>query len=132
MLALYSLLPTLLSAHGDRGGMSGRITDNTGAILASTPITLRNEDTGVVQTTVTNSAGVYSFGNLNPGSYSLTIKRTGFRNVERNHTVVDVNQVNQQHVSLEGGTASATVEVTTGVEQLHTSAAAVGLDVEHR
>ena len=32
--------------------------------------------------------GRLSFGNLNPGSYTLTIKRTGFRNVERNHTVV--------------------------------------------
>jgi hypothetical protein len=132
MVVLYALLPTFLSAQADRGGISGRITDNTGAILASTPITLRNEDTGVVQTTVTNSAGVYSFGNLNPGSYSLTIKRTGFRNVERNHTVVDVNQVNQQDVSLEVGTASDTVEVTTGVEQLQTSSASVGLVVEQR
>jgi hypothetical protein len=132
MIALYALLPPFLSAQADRGGISGRITDNTGAVLPSTPITLRNEDTGVAQTTITNSAGVYSFSDLNSGSYTLTIRRNGFRNVEHTHTVVDVNQVNQQDVSLEVGTASDTVEVTTGVEQLQTSSASVGMVVEQR
>src|SRR5260370_26581205 len=65
MLALYALLPTLLSAQADRGGITGPITYNTAALLASTPIPLRNEVTGVVQPTVTDSAGVYAFAHLN-------------------------------------------------------------------
>jgi hypothetical protein len=78
MVALYALLPPFLSAQADRGGISGRIIDNTGAVLASTPVSLRNEDTGVVQATVANSAGVYSFADLNPGSYTITIRPLAF------------------------------------------------------
>src|SRR5882757_1054199 len=132
LLALIIVFPGFLVAQADRGGITGRITDNTDAVIPDVPITLRNESTGVTETAVTNSAGVYTFQNLNPGSYTLTIKRSGFRNVERTHTVVDVNQVNQQDVSLEVGTASDTVEVTTGVEQLQTSSASVGMVVEQR
>ena len=132
LIVLTVFFPVLLLAQADRGGITGRITDNTGAVVPDTPITLRNEDTGVVETAVTNSAGVYTFQNLNPGPYTLTVKRSGFRNVERAHTVVDVNQVNQQDISLEIGTASDTVEVTTGVQQLQTTTASVGLVVEKR
>jgi hypothetical protein len=132
LLALPAIFPVFLIAQGDRGGITGRITDNTGAVVSETPITLRNEDTGVTEAAVTNSAGVYAFQNLNPGSYTLTVKRSGFRNVERTHTVVDVNQVNQQDVSLQVGTASDTVEVTTGIQQLQTTSASVGLVVEQR
>jgi hypothetical protein len=132
LLALTAISPGFLLAQADRGGITGRITDNTGAIVPETAITLRNEDTGVMESAVTNSVGVYTFQNLNPGSYTLTVKRSGFRNVERTHTVVDVNQVNQQDISLQIGTASDTVEVTTGVQQLQTTSASVGLVVEQR
>jgi hypothetical protein len=132
LLALISIFPAGLMAQADRGGVTGRITDNTGAVVPDTTITLRNEDTRVAQAAVTNSAGVYSFQNLNPGSYTLEIKRTGFKTVERTHMVVDVNQVNEQDVSLEVGTNSETVEVTTGVQQLQTTSASVGLVVEQR
>jgi hypothetical protein len=132
LIVVTAIFPVFLLAQADRGGITGRITDNTGAVVPETTVTLRNEDTGVIENAVTNSAGVYTFQNLNPGSYTLTVKSSGFRNVERTHTVVDVNQVNQQDISLVIGTASDTVEVTTGVQQLQTTSASVGLVVEER
>jgi hypothetical protein len=132
LIALTAVFPAFLMAQADRGGVTGRITDNSGAVIPDTTVTLRNEETGVAQAAVTNSAGIYTFQNLNPGSYTLTIKRSGFRNVERTHMAIDVNQVNQQDVSLEVGTASDTVEVTTGIQQLQTTSASVGLVVEQR
>src|SRR5580765_2223737 len=119
-------------AQADRGGINGRITDNTGAIVPLATVTLRNEETGVVQNTVSNTDGIYLFQNLNPGSYTVTITQAGFKKVERTHTVVDVNQVNQQDIALEIGAASEVVEVTTGVQQLQTTSATQGLIVEQR
>jgi hypothetical protein len=132
LLTLLVLFPVFLAAQADRGSISGRITDNTGAIVSGSTVTLRNEDTGVLQSAVTNSEGVYTFPNLNPGSYTIAIERSGFKKVERSHTVVDVNQVNQQDVTLDVGTSSEVIEVTTGVQQLQTSSASVGLIVEQR
>jgi hypothetical protein len=131
-LAACLLSPNILSAQADRGGVSGRITDSTGATVSDATVTLRNENTGVISNAISNSDGIYTFQNLNPGPYTLTITSQGFKKVERVHTVVDVNQVNQQNVSLEVGTTSDVVEVTTGVQQLQTSSASVGLVVEER
>jgi hypothetical protein len=132
VLFLAHLAAGALLAQADRGGVTGRITDSTGAILPQTSVTLRNEDTDVIQTSVTNDQGIYNFQQLNPGLYSITVERRGFKRVDRVHTVVDVNQVNQQNIALELGTTSEVVEVTTGVQQLQTTSASVGLVVEER
>jgi hypothetical protein len=116
----------------ERGTVAGQITDNSGAILPDTTVTLKNEATGVVQTAKTNSDGNYVFQDVNPGSYTVTAERDGFEKTEHTHTVVDVNQTNQQNFSLDVGVTSETVEVSTGVQQLQTSTATLGLVVEER
>jgi hypothetical protein len=132
LFALSAVFPLFLVAQADRGGISGRITENTGAVIPQTPVVLRNEGTGVAQSSVTNSDGVYVFQSLNPGSYTITVERPGFKKLERTHVVVDVNQVNQQDIPLEIGTSNEIVEVNTGVQQLQTTSASVGLIVEQR
>ena len=116
----------------ERGSIAGRVTDNTGAILPDTVVQLKNEETGRLQTAKTNSDGNYTFPDLNPGSYTVTVDREGFKKTERVHTVVDVNQTNQQNISLPIGSASETVEVETGVQQLQTSTATLGTIVPER
>jgi hypothetical protein len=85
------LLLAPVYAQSDRGSISGKVTDNTGAVLPATPVTLKNEATGVSQAATTNSAGDYVFELLNPGSYTLTVGAKGFKTTERTHIVVDVN-----------------------------------------
>lgn len=133
---LLALLVTVASGYAlgqtERGSIAGQVTDNTGAILPDTVVQLKNEATGVVQTTKTNSDGNYTFGDLNPGSYTVTVDREGFKKAERVHTVVDVNQTNQQNISLPIGSTSEVVEVETGIQQLQTSTATLGTIVEEK
>ncbi|HXS14086.1 MAG TPA: carboxypeptidase-like regulatory domain-containing protein [Acidobacteriaceae bacterium] len=119
-------------AQTERGGIAGQVTDDTGAILPDAAVVLKNEATGAVQTAKTNSDGNYVFQDLNPGSYTITVNREGFKKAEHVHTVVDVNQTNQQNISLAVGATSETVEVTTGIQQLQTNTATLGLVVEER
>jgi hypothetical protein len=119
-------------AQTERGSIAGQVTDNTGAILPGTTVTLKNEATGVVQTAKTNSAGNYTFQDLNPGSYTIVVDRQGFKKTERVHTVVDVNQTNEQNVTLPVGSTGETVEVDAGVQQLQTSTATLGTIVEEK
>ncbi|HEX5283517.1 MAG TPA: carboxypeptidase-like regulatory domain-containing protein [Bryocella sp.] len=120
------------AAQTERGSIAGQVTDNTGAILPDTVVQLRNEATGQVQTAKTNSDGNYAFPDLNPGSYTVTVNREGFKKTERVHTVVDVNQTNKEDISLPIGSTSETVEVETGVQQLQTSSATLGTIVPER
>ncbi len=119
-------------AQTERGAISGQITDNTGATLPGTMVTLTNEETGVKQTATANGDGNYQFQNLNPGRYTVSVTREGFKKSERVHTVVDVNQTNEQNVKLDVGANTEVVEVTTGVQQLQTESASTGLIVEEQ
>jgi Carboxypeptidase regulatory-like domain len=127
----FFLLP-FAHAQGDRGGVSGKVADNSGAIIPNAVVTLRNEATGVSQTANANGAGTYVFQLLNPGSYALTVANQGFKTAERTHIIVDVNQVNEQNFELNVGSTNETVEVTTGAQQIQTESGSLGLIVEQK
>ncbi|KAI2514176.1 protein of unknown function DUF11 [Fragilaria crotonensis] len=55
----------------DNGVISGSVTDDNGAPIPGTPITLKDSDGNVVLTTVTDSNGKYVFEDLEPGDYSI-------------------------------------------------------------
>ena len=132
LLAFAFFLLPFAHAQGDRGGVSGKVADNSGAIIPNAVVTLRNEATGVAQTATSNGAGSFVFQLLNPGSYALTVTSQGFKTAERTHLVVDVNQVNEQNFELNIGSTSETVEVTTGAQQLQTESGSLGLIVEQK
>ncbi len=68
-----------------RAQISGRVVDETGAVLPGVTVTVRNEDTGVSRTLVTNEAGLYIAANLLPGPYEVRTELAGFRtDVRRN------------------------------------------------
>jgi len=127
----FCVLPNA-NAQGDRGSVAGKVTENTGAIVPDAVVVLKNDATGVAQTTHSNGSGEYLFQLLNPSTYSLTVSSPGFKTTERTHIVVDVNQVNAQDVQLTIGTTNESIEVTTGVQQLQTESGSLGLIVEQK
>jgi hypothetical protein len=119
-------------AQNDRGSVTGKLTDSTGAIVPDASISLRNVATGVVQESKTNSAGDYNFQSLIPGIYTLTASAPGFKKTERTNLNVDVNAANEQNVTLEVGNATETIEVREDIQQLATTSGSMGLVVEQR
>ena len=66
-------------SQGERATISGTVTDSTQAIVPGTQVTLRNTGTNISKTTQSNSAGIYVFPALTPGSYDVTFEKEGFR-----------------------------------------------------
>jgi carboxypeptidase family protein len=99
------------------GGISGTITDPTGAVVAAARLTLTNPANGDSFAATSSGTGDYTFALLKPGQYTLTVAKDGFKSVSRSVTVVlgTTVTVNQ---ALEIGTGATTVEVTgqTGAE----------------
>ncbi|MCU1323443.1 MAG: hypothetical protein JWM43_3092 [Acidobacteriaceae bacterium] len=119
-------------AQNDRGTVKGRIADSTGAVLPGAAITLQNIATGVSQTASANESGDYNFQSLIPGIYALTVEMQGFKKLQRTNLNVDVNVTNEQSVTMELGSATETVNVEEGIQQLATTSASMGLIVEQR
>src|SRR6266550_1165292 len=66
--------------------ITGIVTDAQGGVLPGVTITVRNADSGVTRTIVTEANGRYRLGGIPPGRYNLTAELQGF-------AVVDVKDV---------------------------------------
>jgi len=77
-LALLLTVVTV-SAQTFRGTILGTVTDVSGATVPDATVTIRNVDTGLVRTTVTQSNGSYRVPELPTGVYDVTIEKPNFQ-----------------------------------------------------
>ena len=94
------------------GALSGRVTDQSGAVVPGASVVMRNLATGVEQTVETNQTGFYSFPAVMPGAYSITASLMGFRDVQVNLVRVLVGNMTVQDITLQVGTGTETVKVS--------------------
>ena len=77
-------------AQAGRGGISGAVTDQTGAIVPGARVVAVNQATSISLSTVSSAAGIYSFVSLTPGTYTVTASHEGFESIVRQHVGVNI------------------------------------------
>ena len=82
LLASTLGVPTPATAQTTNGVISGIVSDAQGAVLPGVTLTLRNTETGLTRTLVTETDGIYRAGGLPPGPYSIRAELQGFGTVE--------------------------------------------------
>src|SRR5207237_9787524 len=78
-LCVGLLVGTFAYGQSNTGGIQGTITDPSGAIVLKAMVTGRNMDTGVVSSTVSTDAGLYSLPALSPERYVITVEAPGLK-----------------------------------------------------
>jgi len=121
-----------LRAQSTYGTLTGAVQDAAGAVVPGATVTLTNTGTAEKQTQKTGSTGLYSFVNLNPGQYRLAVEATGFKRIDRENVVIQVQQTTRLDVALPVGGASETVTVTSDVPLLQAETSSLGQVVEER
>ena len=111
-------------------GITGTITDPSGAVVTNAKVTITNEQTSVVANTVSSSAGTYSFKGLLPGHYAVAVDASGFKKEERRGVTIEVSTTATFDFSLSTGTANETVQVTSDAIALNTTAPEIGSTIE--
>ncbi|HKY29993.1 MAG TPA: TonB-dependent receptor, partial [Pyrinomonadaceae bacterium] len=114
-LFLFSFAPTVLAQH-IRGALEGTVVDQNEAIVQGASVTLKNNATGAETKATTDERGRFNYQNLEPGSYSITVEKTGFRKSVTSDVIVKVGAVTPLNISLAVGDAREVVEVTAGAE----------------
>jgi hypothetical protein len=112
----------------DGSGMTGTVTDVSGAVIPETVVVISNASTGVTFTQTTNSQGTYRFPNLPPQiGYVVTFTHTGFSSLKISDVELNVGVTRTQNASLVAG-AIASVEVNAQATEvtLNTTDAAIG------
>jgi hypothetical protein len=113
------------------GGLTGTITDASGATVEGANLTLKNVATGETFTATSSAGGVYHFALLKPGTYTLTVSKEGFKGASANATI-QLGQVTSANIALEVGSTTTTVEVTSQGSLLQTENANITTEINSR
>jgi hypothetical protein len=115
-----------LWAQGNLGGLTGHITDPSGAVIPDAALKLTNMDTSVEYPTVSTTEGVYLVAALPPGRYRVSVSKPGFKTFSQEPVIIDTGTVSTLDVKLTVGEVTQTVTVTTESVQLQTTSSEVG------
>src|SRR5216110_1579742 len=123
---LFALTPSALFAQAaSTGTVAGTVTDPSGAGVAGAAVTLVDPSTNDSRKTTTNETGRYLFANVPPGTYNMTINKTGFRVAKFTGQIVTVGSAITLNATMELGSVSQVVEVTANGAELQTLNATV-------
>jgi hypothetical protein len=113
-LAMAVLWMPNAQAQQTLGGITGTITDPTGAVISGATITLVGNETKLSRTQTSSSTGAYLFVNLPIGTYSLSFTQQGFQSENVPSIIVQANRTATVNAELKIGNigVSITVEET--------------------
>lgn len=103
--------PPVLHAQVQNGSIEGTATDAKGAVIPGAAVTLTQTATNLVLHGQTNGEGIYSFQQLLPGAYTITIEKPGFQKTVTS-IVLTVGQNARVDVTLPVGSNSETLTIT--------------------
>ena len=111
--AIACLLLLTLAAYGqgDRGSVTGTITDPSGGVTPNASIDVKNVETGAVFHGGASGTGNYVIP-LPAGKYQMTVTVPGFKKYVRENVQVQVASATRQDIVLELGAVNDTVTIT--------------------
>ena len=128
VLALVLLVPFAVSQE-TRSTITGRITDQTGAIVPNARIIVTNLDTGSKTTVQSNGAGDYRVPFLNSGDYQVRAEMAGFKNYVHARLTLQTEQTVIENIVLAIGKVNETVTVNAETPLIDAADASTGQEL---
>lgn len=125
LMAIIGLLlatarqPVYGQATTAAGTIQGTITDPSGAVIPSASITITNEQTGASAKTTSNASGYYTSGPLIPGTYLVSVTKSGFAPIKATVTV-QIGNISNGNLHMAVGSSTQVVEVQAGAIRVDT------------
>src|SRR5581483_11531852 len=107
VLILAIALLTTVAPYGvsqeTSAGITGKVTDPSGASVTNASVTARDTDRGTVWSTKTNEEGLYNFSRLPIGHYEVKVEATGFQTAATKALDLQLNQTAKIDIALSLG-----------------------------
>ena len=113
-------------------GISGSVTDASGAIIPGANITITNDQTKVSTQTTATTAGSFRVTDLVPGTYTVRVQGAGFAPYILAGVHVDVATVATANAVLKPGETTQSVEVNAPAITLETTQPELGTTIESK
>jgi hypothetical protein len=114
----------------NRGTISGRVTDPSGATIAGAGVLVTNTAMGTKVALTTNDAGLYEAVYLIPGAYQIEATARGFKKLVRSAIEVRVGDRLTLNLALEVGAAEQSITITAETPLLNTQNASTGTVID--
>jgi Carboxypeptidase regulatory-like domain len=106
--------------------ISGRVVDQSGAVIPSAQVTITNVNTGIARAVSSGPNGRYAITNLPVGSYRLEVTKSGFQTYVQSGIVLELNTNPTVNVTLRVGAVSQQVTVQASASMVETQDVGVG------
>src|SRR5215475_360096 len=121
------LLTSFFFVYGQTtASLRGVISDPTGAVIPGAVVSLANTGTGFKRQSLTNEEGVYQFLQAPPGTYQVTVEKTGFTTASRDGVQLQVNTPGTLDLRMEIGSTTDVVNVEADATSINTVDASIG------
>ena len=125
LAAALLLASSTLSFAQSTASITGIVKDSAGGVVPGVSVVVKNDASGVAQEGVTDADGRYSVTALQAGSYTVTASLTGFKTAVAKSIRVAPGQPITIPLTLEVGSLTETVTVTSSSELINTETATV-------
>jgi hypothetical protein len=119
-------------AQGDRGTITGTVTDPSGAVIAGARVTARNSGTDNILETVSTNTGNYTLAQVPVGSWEVAVEAPGFKRFSSLNNAVEVAQTIRVDAKMEVGANSETVSVQANAVAIRTEDADITTTVNNQ
>jgi hypothetical protein len=126
LVVLCACAAPMWAQSATTGGLTGTVTDPSGAVISGATVTVTSLATGQGRTTTTDTSGSYKFSLLPAGAYSLKFSAAGFKTSTVPSVTVNITETPVLNQSLEIGAQSTEVTVSSTAETIQTQNATVG------
>jgi len=111
ILAVLSFGAINAFGQAETGQIVGTVQDPTGAFVPGATVTVKAVATGAERTQTTDASGAFTFANLQPDDYTVTVTAAGFTSLKQRTTVAVGAKVGME-LKLEVGKSETVVEVS--------------------
>jgi len=123
-LSCFSLVQS--ARAGVTGSISGIVNDKSDAVIAGAEVTARSIETGIERTVVTDQKGFYSFLALPVGTYTITVRKGGFKEFHQTGVSIDANSAVRVDARLEVGGVHEEMTVSSSAVRVETTNTQMG------
>ena len=107
----------------------GVVQDATEAVIAGAEVTVTNVETGISRARESGPSGLYRVGELQPGTYQITVTMPGFNREIRRDIVLEVGREISLNFTLQVGAVEQEVVVTGEAPVVETTISSVATNV---
>jgi outer membrane receptor protein involved in Fe transport len=125
----WLLFPVAASGQLANAAINGTVQDNSGGVIPDATVVLHNNAQNVDRSVTTNGVGYYVILDIIPGSYNLSVSKSGFSVAQQTDITLVVNQTATINITLTPGVVSQTVNVQATAVALQASTAELGVAI---